>query len=267
MLRLSKIKYHYFPPLVSVWFSITFGLGFGLALYQNHLIPYFPFISDIGTTPPESCIFGQMLDVGALLYAYVVYIRYKQFNMLIEAGEERISRRYNLIAVWTGFVSCFGLCMVGNFQETNALWVHVFGSVLAFGIGGINIAIMALFAYRLRDIFHSYPQYEIGNGLLALRIVATVLYQVFYWTTCLGCIMAIIPYKGLYEDIPRWSKEDGGYEYKLLGAGSEWCLALACCVTMGASTREVKLLQYEEDNLKQKYASHKTKAVEASSHI
>ena len=42
-----------------------------------------PYISDTGAYPPESCIFAQFLNLGALLIGVDVYIRYKQvFNIL-----------------------------------------------------------------------------------------------------------------------------------------------------------------------------------------
>jgi hypothetical protein len=37
-----------------------------------------PYISDTGAYPPESCIFAQFLNFGALLVGVDVYIRYKQ---------------------------------------------------------------------------------------------------------------------------------------------------------------------------------------------
>ena len=33
-----------------------------------------------GTKPPESCIFGQFLNIGAFLLCVIFYIRYKQVN-------------------------------------------------------------------------------------------------------------------------------------------------------------------------------------------
>ncbi len=40
-----------------------------------------PYISDTGTYPPESCIFAQFLNMGALLIGIDVYIRYKQVSL------------------------------------------------------------------------------------------------------------------------------------------------------------------------------------------
>ena len=43
-----------------------------------------PYISDTGTFPPESCIFAQLLNFGALLVGIIVYIRYKQVPILLK---------------------------------------------------------------------------------------------------------------------------------------------------------------------------------------
>jgi len=41
------------------------------------------YISDTGALPPESCIFSQFLNIGALLFGINFYIRYKQASKLL----------------------------------------------------------------------------------------------------------------------------------------------------------------------------------------
>jgi hypothetical protein len=36
-------------------------------VFNEHVWPAFPYISDTGALPPESCIFGQALNIGAFL--------------------------------------------------------------------------------------------------------------------------------------------------------------------------------------------------------
>ena len=40
---------------------------YGIAVGGKHVEPGFPYISDTGTYPPESCVFGQLMNLGALL--------------------------------------------------------------------------------------------------------------------------------------------------------------------------------------------------------
>lgn len=40
---------------------------YAVAASLDHVYPVWPYISDTGTLPPESCIFGLMLNIGSLL--------------------------------------------------------------------------------------------------------------------------------------------------------------------------------------------------------
>ena len=53
---------------------LQYAFNFQLGHTEVHL----PYISDTGTLPPESCIFGQFLNVGALLVGIDIFIRFKQ---------------------------------------------------------------------------------------------------------------------------------------------------------------------------------------------
>lgn len=259
---LLKIKYHYLPGIVCTWFLLIFLIGFIVSLYYQQIFFYFPFISDTGSTPPASCIFGQMLNIGALMFSFVIFIRYRQLKMLIQAGEEAITHKWNVIGVWCGFVSCLGMSIVANFQETNSLLVHAFGAALAFGIGSFYLIIQTAFSYKLRELFRSYPEYKIGPGLLYTRIVLTALYCLFYGIASPCAAGAFLQFKG--KSIPLWTKDDGGYDLKVIAAGFEWLLAITYIIVMATTTKELKLLQYEEENFKQKYATCKCKAIEAT---
>ena len=46
---------------------IAFILTYLVAVLFGHVVPGFPYISDTGTLPPESCIFGQFLTIGVFL--------------------------------------------------------------------------------------------------------------------------------------------------------------------------------------------------------
>lgn len=44
------------------------------AVNLGDVLPIFPYISDTGTFSPESCVFGQMLNTGAVLSEYRVFL-------------------------------------------------------------------------------------------------------------------------------------------------------------------------------------------------
>jgi hypothetical protein len=38
-----------------------------------------------------------------------------------------------MVSIWTGWASAFGISIVGNFQNTSVLYVHLAGAIIAFG--------------------------------------------------------------------------------------------------------------------------------------
>lgn len=70
------------------------------------------------------------------------YVRYLQLKDLHQNNQVPfIVERLNGKSCIMGLVAALGISIVGNFQEKNALIVHLFGAVLAFGVGGVYICI------------------------------------------------------------------------------------------------------------------------------
>jgi len=108
-----------------------------VAILNGHIVPDFPYISDTGTTSPESCIFGQLLTIGAFLsklmsilklnfvmcmigiYSMykaflVVYIRYHHVEACTKT--QYSYKTVNFVAYIFGLISCLCVTLVGNFQ-------------------------------------------------------------------------------------------------------------------------------------------------------
>ncbi|XP_027715787.1 modulator of macroautophagy TMEM150B isoform X3 [Vombatus ursinus] len=77
----------------------------------------------------SSCIFGQLLNVGAAMVAWICVLRYLQLQ------EWGVPKFPNQLCLGTGFLCALGASIVGNFQQTNELSTHLFGSFLAFVVG------------------------------------------------------------------------------------------------------------------------------------
>lgn len=54
----------------------------------------------------------------------------------------------NTIAVICGFISCIGICIVGNFQVTRAWTPHYVGAFMGFSVGTIYIYLATHLCYR-----------------------------------------------------------------------------------------------------------------------
>ena len=77
-MRYLRLPPLYIYPLVSgLVLPVTFVLTFIISVTLGHTELDWPYISDTATRPPESCIFSQIVNFGALLLAISFYIRSK----------------------------------------------------------------------------------------------------------------------------------------------------------------------------------------------
>jgi hypothetical protein len=73
-------RLHYVPLTTVVLFPATIFLTYTIAVSLGHAEAGWPYISDTGTKPPESCIFGQLFTIGVALLCLTFYIRFQQIN-------------------------------------------------------------------------------------------------------------------------------------------------------------------------------------------
>lgn len=107
------------PIFVVVWTYITFGVSYTLSVARGDVDPGFPYISDTGSRRPESCIFGQMLNITAAVALVTLYVRYKQVaHYLIKLPDNKLKQAYyaNKIGFVLSFGISFGISLVANFQ-------------------------------------------------------------------------------------------------------------------------------------------------------
>ncbi|KAK7076726.1 DNA damage-regulated autophagy modulator protein [Halocaridina rubra] len=134
-------SYLYLLPLtVFVLFPSTFIITYTLSVLLHHTEPDFPYISDTGTYSPESCIFGQALNLGALVIFITIYVRYRQIKELYHnhSTSSHIVK-LNRLGLLIGSLAALGISLVANFQETNVFFVHITGALMAFGLGTVYI--------------------------------------------------------------------------------------------------------------------------------
>uniref|UniRef100_A0A8C6VR06 Transmembrane protein 150B n=1 Tax=Naja naja TaxID=35670 RepID=A0A8C6VR06_NAJNA len=91
--------------------------------------PNFSFLSTCGAYPPQSCVFGQILNLAAFLGVVICFLKYQQIR------DYGCHSRLNLLGLILGVLCAFGASLVGNFQQYNELEIHVTGAFLAFVIG------------------------------------------------------------------------------------------------------------------------------------
>lgn len=78
--KMLRDRLHIFPVFIVIYVPVSFFITYGIAVYNGNVKPDFPYISDTGAMPPESCVFGQLLNIAAVVAMFVFYIRYKQID-------------------------------------------------------------------------------------------------------------------------------------------------------------------------------------------
>ncbi|XP_052697001.1 DNA damage-regulated autophagy modulator protein 2-like [Crassostrea angulata] len=78
-------RLHLFPLFIVIYVPVSFCITYIIAVANKHVEPGFPYISDTGTLPPESCVFGQLLNIGAvvgklLIDLYIVIYQVQSVN-------------------------------------------------------------------------------------------------------------------------------------------------------------------------------------------
>lgn len=134
------------PPLFSACVAIGLFVVYFVAIAHEQIVPLTsqyayrpnksksalpPYISIAGNSPPASCIFSQIMNLGAFAGFIIALFRYLQLkNTVCKPWLNRIS----LLAFSSG---CFGMTLIGNFQLFVEEEIHNFGTFLTFGLGTV----------------------------------------------------------------------------------------------------------------------------------
>ncbi|NWR40279.1 DRAM2 protein, partial [Tachuris rubrigastra] len=207
------------PVALVVWSAASFLLSYITATVLHHVDPLVPYISDTGTIPPERCLFGIMLNVSTFLGVATMYVRYKQVGALIPENSRIL--RLNRIGLSLGWMSCFGLCIIANFQKCILYYIHVLGACLTFGVGAVYMLLQTILSFLMQPHIH-------GKGIFWARLA------VLLWSSCSICSMfvsSVLLYSGLYgPDLVQklhWDPQERGYTPHLISTISEWSLAFS----------------------------------------
>ncbi|XP_046400853.1 DNA damage-regulated autophagy modulator protein 2 [Ischnura elegans] len=238
-------KLHYIPIAVFILFPTTFLGTYIAAVLQGHVEPNFPYISDAATYSPESCVFGQLINMGSILLAACVYVRYREIEEFprMEADNYQpaspvpLSIRLNHWSLCIGLISCLGLSIVANFQETNVIVVHLTGAFLCFGMGTLYFWTQAFASY------HIHPFVD-GLWLAHVRIILSVICTIFFVVLSITGVASHLLFHG--SDPRKWYPEDGGWGLHVASTASEWVVACAFCLYILSFVPEFRRISIEE---------------------
>ncbi|XP_012991371.2 modulator of macroautophagy TMEM150B isoform X2 [Esox lucius] len=156
------------PICLAVFGSVGIWVVFGIAV-SNDTVNFtvrFPYISECGTYDPQSCIFSQVCHISSFLTLWIVVIRFQQVR---DYGH---NSRVNIASIILGFISCLGISLIGNFQQSVFFGIHVFGAFLAFFVGLAYFWLQVWLTYKVRP---SEDCWWVGPLRAALCLICSVL--------------------------------------------------------------------------------------------
>lgn len=201
---------HILPIFLVIWSCAGFIITFIIAVERRDVVPFIPFISDTGTTPPESCVFGLLINISSFLGAFTIYIRYKILQTLNEANP-LVKSRLNCVAFLCGLLACLGMCIVANFQETALRVAHDIGALLAFGMGTVYLILQAVISFKMLPLCND-------RWAFGFRVFIAVL-SVLVFFPMIAC------YFVSGESKLKWDPMDKGYGNHVTSALCEWIVA------------------------------------------
>ncbi|GLG94601.1 DNA damage-regulated autophagy modulator protein 2 [Gryllus bimaculatus] len=187
-------------------------LRYGMAVAYGHINPLFPYISDMGSTAPESCLFSMGLSTATIFLVWMLYVRHVQTQSALREERARAEaeaqaetgggggsssgrlRRWRrgelcgLVAALSAPTMCVGILMVANFQKTHCNLSHLVGAFLYIGAGAV----------------YACCQVELG------------------------------------KDAMKWKQNDGGFEYHVVAVVGQWLIVLCHSCFVGTFCCDLK---------------------------
>ncbi|KAL6079201.1 hypothetical protein STEG23_018355, partial [Scotinomys teguina] len=239
------------PFLLVTWSSAAFIISYVVAVVSGHVNPFLPYISDTGTTPPESGIFGFMINFSAFLGAATMYTRYK----IVEKQNETCyfsTPVFNLLSLVLGLLGCIGMGIVANFQELAVPVVHDGGALLAFVCGVVYTLLQSVISYKSCPQWNSLTTCHVRMAISAISCAAVV-----PMIAC-GSLISITKLE--------WNPKEKDYVYHIVSAICEWTVAFGFIFYFLTFIQDFQNLQrglgyqpLEDNNMVSKATSTKTR--------
>lgn len=220
------MKGHVLPVLQLILLPVCCTATYLWSVLLRHVEAGFPYISDTGTYPPESCLFGLLLALYSFVTAGSVYLRWQQVRTFCDAQRSRGLRRVNNVSLVFGLLAAIGVLLVANFQETNVIVVHLVGAFMAFALGGTYTWFQTVISYKMSPL----PGHKawVSHFRLALSVIITV------------CCVMVVVFAQLASAKASWSSHGEGWKEHVTSTAFEWVLAFLSTVYFASFIREFK---------------------------
>lgn len=223
------------PALATLFAFLAFFIGYGLAVANDHANAWFSYISDGGAHPPESCIFGQLLNLSAMFVALTVYLRHLQIVCHFEK-EHHVRGQWKIwstMMLFLGYIVALGVSIVANFQETGVPVVHGIGAIMAFICGVIYLWGQVIFSFVVRPYLCSIYLTIARLLLITVTTAALLLYMISQYADpfVIRFENGSMPTKEPKDDgIVRLEPSSPYYKNHIVTTVAEWVLGICLYV-------------------------------------
>ncbi|NXY09560.1 DRAM2 protein, partial [Pteruthius melanotis] len=206
----------FLPVALVVWSAASFVFSYITAIVLHHVDPLVPYIRSVTSTFPQQESYCLWLSLAGMA---TMYVRYKQVSAL--SPEKPKILRLNKLGLTLGWMSCFGLCIIANFQKCILYYIHVLGACLTFGVGSMYMLVQTVLSYLMQPELHS-------KDIFWARL-AVVLWSCSSILSMF--VSSVVLYSGLYgQNLVQklhWDPQERGYTPHIISTVSEWSLALS----------------------------------------
>lgn len=169
------------PLITALWIIMAFFISYGISIKSGSVKPNdFPYISYTAIEAPERCVFGQLINIGAVLLGMNVWVRYLFVKEIFLKGKVQDVikwQKVNIAGIILGFLSALGISMVANFQTVVQRGPHYVGAGLAFGLGLAYCWLQTRLSWKLRS--ERYGNHFVAVAQLVNSIALTVFLLLF----------------------------------------------------------------------------------------
>lgn len=236
---MTQFRVWYFPLLCCFSLLVTLFVPYAISVIYKHVRPVWPYISETGKKPPESCYFAELMFLSIVVIGFTLYLRFLQLSMqIVEVTCCFVYQRFNAACLVLAIIILFGLSFVANFQISTIPQVHLAGAYFVFVGGFLYIFFQTILSAMVND------KDVIGYRLNIFRVVLCFVYIALFVMTSVCTRLSRQNYK-VHKKGFVFVPGEPHYTEHIIATISQWLLVLVVGVFIMTFTYEFKKLVFD----------------------
>ncbi|CAI5456732.1 unnamed protein product [Caenorhabditis angaria] len=237
-----------FPFLTVVLTLCAMFSGYGIAVANDHVDAWIPFISDCAAESPEKMVFGELLTLSAFCLAVTMYFIHRNIISFYEEQHVDIGKwaGFSKFILGLGWLAAIGATIVANFPESAQIIVHTIGA-FTFFVG------ITFYFWGLLFISYSLKPKLVPIHLTNFRLLLTITLSLLliFHIICLTAQPFVQRVNGKLPPRPDWPNHierpkpgDAYYTNHIAAALSEWIVAIIILIGVLSFSFEFAATKY-----------------------